>query len=131
MSFSKRFILGIALFLFTLPCFAAKQIIVVQQSANGAQQCYTVANWYAITTGLQAQTKGSAWSGASAAENTAIQNGSVLEEVNTTCFPVGQDVGSIKLVLQKYWSVRNGEIGGIGPAQFQGVFFDSVSGWSQ
>jgi len=127
----KKLLFVLLAFIFSLPAFAAKQIIVIQQSANGAQQCYTVANWYAITTGLQAQTKGSAWSGASTAENTAIQNGSVLEEVNTTCFPVGQDVGSIKLVLQKAWSVRNGEIGGVGPAQYQGVFFDSVTGWSQ
>lgn len=128
---NKRFILGIALFLLSLPCFATKQMIVIKQATNGADVCYTIANWYVITTGQQAQTAGSVWTGASAAENTSIQNGSILEEINTQCFPVGQDVTSIKSVLQKFWSVRNGQIGGIGPAQFQGVFFDSVTGWSQ
>jgi hypothetical protein len=123
--------LRLLLFLVALPCFATKQMIVVHQSTNGSQVCYQIANWYVITTGQQAQNLGSTWTGASAAENTAIQNGSVLEEVSTTCFPVGQDVASIKAVLLKYWGVRNGEISGIGPAQFQGVFFDSVSGWSQ
>ena len=128
---NKKFILGIALFLLSLPCFATKQMIVVHQATNGSQVCYSIANWYSITTGQQSQTNGSVWSGASAAENTAIQNGSILEEVNTQCFPVGQDSTTIKALLLKFWTVRNGEIGGIGPAQFQGVFFDSVTGWSQ
>jgi hypothetical protein len=96
-----------------------KQVIVIQQSTNGDQVCYQVANWYPISSGAQAQTAGSRWTGASTAENTAIQNGSVLEEVNQRCFPVAQDVTTIKATLQRFWAVRNGLIGGIGPAQFQ------------
>jgi hypothetical protein len=126
----KKLLLFISLWLFTLPAFAVKQVIVIQQSTNGDQVCYQVANWYPISSGAQAQTAGSRWTGASTAENTAIQNGSVLEEVNQRCFPVAQDVTTIKATLQRFWAVRNGQIGGIGPAQFQGVFFDSVSGWS-
>ena len=127
----RKLIVVFVVLALALPALAAKQVIVLQQSTNGAQTCYKVANWYAITTGMQAQTSGSAWSGASAAENTAIQNGSVLEEVQTTCFPVGQDVTSIKSVLLKNWAVRNSQINGIGPAQYQGVYYDSATGWSQ
>jgi hypothetical protein len=127
----KKLTLAILLCVVTLPVFAAKRIIVVKQSTNGSNVCYSVANWYVITTGQQAQTAGSQWSGASTPENTAIQNGSVLEEMANQCFPVAQDVTSIKSVLVQQWTNRNAQIGGIGPAQYQGVYFDATTGWSQ
>jgi hypothetical protein len=131
MKFFKWFFVLLLIIAIAVPAFAAKRVVVVKQATNGAQVCYTLANWFAITTGQQAQTAGSIWTGASAAENTAIQNGSVLEEISTQCFAVGQDVTTIKAALVQSWTVRQSQINGIGPAQFQGVFFDSSTGWSQ
>lgn len=118
------------LFFGSLHAFAAKQIIVLGQSQNGTTVTIQAAFWYPITSGLLPQTAGSRWTGASAAENTAIQNGSVLEEIQSFSFPVGTTSTTIKDVLNKAWTQRNTALGGIGPNQFNGVFFDSVSGWS-
>lgn len=108
----------------------AKQIIALQQSSNGTDVSYQVAFWFPITSGAQTQTAGSAWTGASAAENQAIQNGSVKEEIVGYTFPVGTPATAIKAILQQAWTERNAQINGVGPNQFYGVFFDSVTGWS-
>lgn len=108
----------------------AKQIIALSKTTNGAQDTFMIAFWYAITSGAQTRTSGSQWSGASAAENTAIQNGTVMEEVTSFSFPVNAAAATIKDVLNKAWTTRNSEINGIGPNQFFGVFFDSSTGWS-
>ena len=86
--------------------------------------------WYPISSGGLAQASGSAWSGASAGENTAIQNGSVLEEQQTFQFPVGTTPANIEAQLLQLWTNRNTQLGGKGPAQFAGVFNDSATGWS-
>lgn len=126
----RAFLLALALVLFAMPGFAAKQIIVLGQSQNGTTVTISAAFWYPITTGALAQTKGSVWTGASAAENTAIQNGTVLEEVQNFTFPVNTTATTIKDVLNKAWTQRNTALGGVGPNQFNGIFFDSVTGWS-
>lgn len=108
----------------------AKQIIVLGKSTNGPFDNYQFAFWYQITTGAKAQTGGSVWPGASAAENTAIQNGLVLEEVENITVPVNSATTTVKDLANKRWTTRNGEVNGIGPAQYNGVFFDSISGWS-
>ena len=86
--------------------------------------------WFPITSGAQTQANGSAWSGASAGENTAIQNGTVLEERTGFQFPVGVPSGTIEAILLQHWTNRNAQINGKGPALFGGTFNDSVSGWS-
>lgn len=108
----------------------AKQIIVLGTSQNGTTQSISATFWYAITSSPQTRTAGSVWAGASAAENTAIQAGTVLEEVQSFQFPVGTATATIKDVLNKAWTQRNNALGGIGPAQYNGVFFDSATGWS-
>lgn len=108
----------------------AKQIIVIGAKSDSKMLTVTAAFWFAVTTAKRPQANGSAWTGASAAENTAIQNGDVIEEVQAFPFPLGTLAASIKDFLQQYWTNRNGEIGGKGPAQFAGVFFDSATGWS-
>lgn len=108
----------------------AKQIVVLGQSQNGTSINISAIFWYPITSGLQTRTSGSSWNGATAAENTAIQNGSVLEEMGSYSFPVGTNATTIKDVLNKAWAQRNATIGGIGPATYNGVFFDSGTGWS-
>lgn len=108
----------------------AKQIIVLGKTTNGATDNLSLVFWYAISSGALVRTNGSEWSGASTAENTAIQNGTVLEEQQAFSFPVGTATTTIKDVLNKAWALRNSQINGIGPAQYAGVFFDSSTGWS-
>jgi len=108
----------------------AKQVIVLQRSTNGTQQTIQAAFWFAITSGAAPVTANSAWAGASAAENQAIQNGSVLEEVQALTVPIGLAAANIKATLQQAWTERNNQLAGIGPNVFSGVFFDSGTGWS-
>jgi hypothetical protein len=108
----------------------AKQIVVLSQDSNGTEVSYTVALWFPITSGARVQTSGSVWTGASAAENSAIQAGTVKEETVGRSFPVGTTAAAIKSVLQQMWTERNAQINGIGPNVFYGIFFDSVTGWS-
>jgi hypothetical protein len=108
----------------------AKQIIVLGVSQNDTSQNISCVFWYAINSGLRTQTAGSLWIGASAAENQAIQSGAVLEESQSFSFPVGTLAATIKDVLNKAWTQRNSALGGIGPNTFNGIFFDSVTGWS-
>lgn len=127
----RNLAIALILCIASLPCFAAKQIIVLGQQQTGTEIVINVVFWYPITSGALAQTKGSAWTGASAAENTSIQNGSVLEEGQSFSFPVGTTSTTIKDVLNKAWTQRNTALGGVGPNMFNGIFFDSVTGWSQ
>jgi hypothetical protein len=126
----KKFALLILMWLFTLPAFAAKQIVVLGQTQSATQITVNVVFWYPITAGALPRSAGSLWNGASAAENTAIQNGTVLEESQSFSFPVGTATTTIKDVLNKAWTQRNNALGGTGPNQFNGIFFDSIAGWS-
>jgi|SRR6185437_326340 len=108
----------------------AKQIIALTKSTDGTTLSVTAAMWFPITAGAKPVTANSAWTGASAAENTAIQNGSVLEEVRTFSFSVGEAAATIKATMQQAWTARNGQLNGIGPNVYNGIFFDSATGWS-
>jgi hypothetical protein len=108
----------------------AKKIIILGASISGVNINVNCVFWYPITSGALALASGSVWPGASTAENTAIQNGSVLEQQLTLSFPVGTPSASIEALLLLQWTNTNGQLGGKGPAQFAGVFNDSVSGWS-
>jgi|SRR6185437_736423 len=107
-----------------------KRIIVLQHTVSDTQQTITAAFWHAITSGAAPVTNNSAWGGASGTENTAIQNGSVLEEVHAFEFPVGVAVTTIKDVLLNAWQNRNTQLNGVGPNIYTGVFDDSATGWS-
>lgn len=112
-----------------------KRIIVLTQSATEAEVSYQILFWFSITAGAKPQTSGSLWvpsgtsAGASATENTAIQNGTVLEELHSFSFPVSTPVVDIENVLLQAWTNRNVQINGIGPNQFYGAFNDSATGW--
>jgi hypothetical protein len=108
----------------------AKQIVVLGKSTSGPYDNYQFAFWYPITSGALARTAGSVWPGASTSENTAIQNGSVLEEVESIQVPINTATATVKDLANKRWVTRNSEFNSIGPNQYNGVFFDSVSGWS-
>lgn len=109
----------------------AKEIIALSTTPNGSTIILQVAFWYSITSGAVSRpTLTSQWTGASTAENTAIQNGTVIEEVEVFSFPLNATATTIKDVLNKRWTVRNGELNGQGPNIYYGIFFDSVTGWS-
>src|SRR5690349_14296269 len=112
---------------------ATKQIIVLDESTSETQVIYRAAFWFPLTFNPVSQTAGSVWVasgisvGASAAENLAIQNGTIKEETRDFSFPVGTPVAAIQAVLQQAWAKRNAQIGGQGANQFYGSFFDGTS----
>lgn len=108
----------------------AKKVICLGKSSSSGYDNYNFVMWYPITTGALPRTAGSLWSGASTAESTAIQNGSVLEEEESYQVPAGIAPTTIKDIALCRWAVRNSQLNGIGPAQYNGVFDDSVTGWS-
>lgn len=108
----------------------SKRIINLGASVSGTNLIVNAVFWYPITSGAKTQTNGSLWSGASAVENTAIQNGTVLEEQQNYSFPLGTSGPAIEAQLLQAWINRNAQINGQGPALFANVFNDSVTGWS-
>jgi hypothetical protein len=115
---------------------ATKRIIVMTQSSNGTEITVSGVKWFPITTGARPQTFGSAWvasgtsTGASTAENTAIQNGAIYEEAFSRNFPVGTSAATIEATLIQAWIDRNAEINGNGANIYYGVWYDGAS-WSQ
>lgn len=128
----KKISFLLALFvLAALPSFAAtKQVIVLNQTSNGTDVTYNVLFWYPITANLVTRTSGSLWvasgtsTGATTAEHTAIQNGSILEESGSVTVPVGTPIAAIQAILQQKWAKRNTQIAGQGTNQFYGNFWD-------
>jgi hypothetical protein len=109
----------------------AKQIISLGATNNGQTTTYTVLFWFPITSGQRPQPSGSVWSGASAAENTAIQNGNVLEVQQSFTFPNGLAIANVKASLQQTWTQINALLAGIGPNTTFGVYYDpTTGGWS-
>jgi hypothetical protein len=107
----------------------ANQIIILGSSLNSVMLNINLVFWYPITSGQAATSGVSAWPKASAAENTAIQNGSILEEVTSFSFPVGTPVANIEAFLLQYWTNRNAQIGGIGPGLYQNYGYTG-SAWT-
>lgn len=108
----------------------SKQIIVLGVTTTPVIQNVQCVFWFPITSGKLVVTGVSVWAGASAAENSAIQSGSVVEEVSGFQFPVGFPTAEMKVFLQSYWTNRNTAINGVGPGLYNSVFWDSVTGWS-
>jgi hypothetical protein len=108
----------------------AKKIGIIGATQSSLWTSVSAVFWFPIASGIKTQTAGSAWAGASAAENTAIQNGTVLEEQQSFNFPSGLATASMKDYLDNYWTRRNAQIAGVGPGLYAGVFEDSITGWS-
>lgn len=109
----------------------AKQVIVLSQASNGITTTYQVAFWYPATTGIATQANGSVWSGALTTESAAIQAGTVLEEVEEFTFPTGTAGANIEAYLLQHWTNRNAQIGGVGPHQYYGSYYDpAAGGWT-
>jgi hypothetical protein len=110
----------------------AKQIIILGVNQSSLWTSVNALFWFPVTQSgtAKAVTAGSAWAGATAGENTAIQNGTVIEEQQSFQFPTGLATASMKDFLLNYWTRRNAQIAGVGPNLYNGVFDDSVTGWS-
>lgn len=106
----------------------AKEFIVLNSSTDTIFFTVNSAFWFPITTGQQLVTGVSAWLGASAQENAAIQSGAVIEELRSFSFPTGLDATSMLNTLVQYWTNRNAQLGGIGPGAFAGAYFDPQGG---
>jgi len=105
----------------------AKQAIVLGVNQSSLFTSVSAVFWFPVTQSgtAKAVSGGSAWSGATAGENTAIQNGTVIEEQQSFQFPTGLAAASIKDFLLTYWTRRNAQIGGVGPNLYNGVFVDA------
>ena len=105
----------------------ANQIIVLGSTVNSVMLTVNVVLWYPITSGQKATSGVSAWPNASTAENAAIQNGNIVEEVNAFQFPVGTSAAVIEAYLLQYWTNRNTQIGGIGPGLYQNFGYNGIA----
>lgn len=111
---------------------ATHHVIVLGKSTSGSWDTFNLLFWYDITSGQKAQTAGSAWANATAADNTAIQNGSVLEEAQSIAFPAGLAAGNppaVEAYIAQAWTNRSTELNGVGPAQFFGVTESPTGVW--
>lgn len=112
---------------------AVKRVIVLTQSSSETEITYNGLFWIPVTSGIRTQTAGSLWVangtslGAAAAENTAIQNGTILEVPWSFQFPVGTPAATIEITLQQAWTNKNAQVNAVGPNQFYGFFYDGVA----
>lgn len=116
---------------------ANPQVIVLSESVSGTNVTYSILFWIPITANPVPQTAGSIWTasgasaGASSAQNTAIQAGSIREEAESFEFPVGTPVSAIEAILQQAWTNRNGQINGQGANQYYGSFWNGTAWGAQ
>lgn len=111
------------------------EVIALDESFSETSFTLRFAFWFPITKNPTPQpgSAGSVWTasgtsaGATVAQNTAIQNGTILEEVRTFTFPVGTPVAAIEAVVQQAWIERNAQINGQGANQFYGDYFNGAA----
>lgn len=113
----------------------AKQIIVLETNpSDGGRNSIKYVAWFAVPVNRQVPlpaVTNSAWSIASQAEIDAIRSGAVLEEVRTISVPTSYSATELKAVLLKDYNDRLSYLGSQPfKLQYNGVYFDSVSGWS-
>jgi len=111
---------------------ATKQVIALDVSYSETEFTVRFAFWFAISKNPVPRANGSAWgasgtsAGASAAENSAIEAGTIVEELNSFNFPVGTPVSAIEAVVQQAWAERNAQLNGQGGNQFYGDYWDGT-----
>jgi hypothetical protein len=111
---------------------ATHKVIVLGKSTGGAFDTFNLLFWFDITSGAKAQTAGSAWPNATAADNAAVQNGSVLEEPQAITFPAGLaaiNAAAVEAYIAQQWNNRNAELNGVGPAQFVNITESPTGVW--
>jgi hypothetical protein len=113
----------------------AAEIIILSVTQTESELQVSCLFWFAITSGVRTQTAGSAWvasgssAGASAAQNSAIQAGTILEESHNFTFPIGTSQATVENYLQQAWTNRNGQINGVGPNLYYGAYWNG-SAWA-
>ena len=111
---------------------ATHKVIVLGKSTSGSWDTFNLLFWYDIASGQKSQTAGSAWPNATATDNTAIQNGSVLEEPQNIMFPAGlaaSNAAAVEAYINQAWNNRNAELNGVGPAQFVNITESPTGVW--
>lgn len=107
----------------------AKRVIwlTTQTVSGGYQVNYLL--WVVTPSGVPG--KGSAWSGASASENAALNSGTFIEVPRSQFFPLGTSLANAEAQLQNDWiAQQNALTASVQPGQFFGNFLDSA-GWTQ
>lgn len=111
----------------------AKEIIILELNPNVPAGVVSVHYllWLNSPSPLPNVNFVSQFANASAAEKTALQNGTVVEESYMQAFPSSLTTTQIKVFLNAHYTSRQAYWTSIpGPGTAFGVFFDSVSGWS-
>lgn len=69
----------------------------------------------------------SAWTGASTADNTNLQNGSVVEQLFVQRVPPGSTIASVEAALQAAWQAYQSSITNTNPWQFYGSTWNGTT----
>jgi len=112
-----------------------KRIIILEQ-LNAAPITYRYLMWADVPAARQPfyaakQTSMvSAWKDAAAADNTALQNGSVTERVDIATMAPGDTIAAGEARLQAVWTAFQAEINAANPWVHYGTFMDTSSAWN-
>ena len=108
----------------------AKKIIFLERLST-QKASFRVAYWADVPSARQTfyadASKASAWGDASAAEIIALQNGSVVERVETFSAQVQRTRAEIKMALQVRWVAFQAEINAANPWNFYGSSWDGTA----
>jgi hypothetical protein len=109
----------------------SKRVIWLNTTTVGGGWQVSYLLWIATTSGAVTG-KNSSWSGASAAENTAISSGAFIEIPRTGFFPLGTSLANAETQMANDWlAQQNAQASsGVQPGQFLGNFYDGI-GWLQ
>ena len=112
----------------------AKQIVIIEtNTADGGSNTVRAVFWFAVPVARRVprpDITASAYKDATAAEMTALQDGSVLEEVKLQGFPASQTGATIKATLVQQYTDRATYLATLPfKLQFYGVFYDGAV-WS-
>lgn len=112
---------------------AARLKIILQESAPAATPGITVYRyilWADVPAARQVRyvtTETSAWPQATGADNAAIQNGSVVERVETIEVMATDPLAALEAKLQVRWQGFQDQINGSNPWRFSGTTWDGTT----
>jgi hypothetical protein len=118
------------LFLTGAAMAATPEIIILQISPGSTgDTVFNYLYWIPISTAAAIPTtSSSAWTGATVAENQAIQNGTILEENRIGTAFASMTLGQIETNLVNGWNTENTRISNLqNPMQYYGSIYDGTS----
>lgn len=111
----------------------AKRVIVLNRVKDAPGVTFRVALWAVVPAARQRfyanASETSAWLDAAAGEIMALQNGSVVEQVETIQWPTGTAIATIQADLAARWTAWQAEVN-VNLYDRYGTFNDSVTGWT-